>query len=681
MNEIIISKGKNLEEAIDLGLSLMKLKKTQVDIEVIQDEDKKFFSFFGTKLTVVRLIKKSASLNQNPDQVIPLIQLEQDGQNPVINQGEGENEEVENLGKVWVKGGEIYYKETATHFPTITPPTGVFIYKNGELIRKTTALMEKDQLKVEFQNELKDFSWSISLDSMKTVATLEIEPGYRKTYRLVDHEPIPHSRLEIHVQEEKMINTLQFTHIEQRMKELGIKASIQRQEIQRAIDSTEPGVYIIAKGTEPVIGEDGWIEFLVNNEFMYNQTKMMETMKIGDLVTIPQVNKGQLLGIIHHAKSEKKGITVTGEEISSSPPKEIVVHAYRGVNLIDGGTKIVAVKSGRPVFQYKDSFAKISVIPKLIHAVDVDISSGNLQYVGDIEIQGNVSNGMKVVTMMDVYIHGSINQSNITAGNNMVVYQDVINSHLISGKINQLNVSIGVLLGNLSVELKRFVTAIEQVYQSPVFKTSDIAKMGLSSLMKILLEQKFKDLPPLINELNLLILKADNQQILDPEFKEIRSDLINGFLKTNPTQFRQPENIVTLIEQIDELYELITISRASASHMVIPFASNSEIFCRGDISIVGKGCISSNIYSGGKVQVQGVLLGGEVFASMGIEVEKTGSPEGTITRIIVPEGQTIKIKHAMKKTLIQIGSHTHNFVQSEQNVFARVNPEGKLLLF
>ena len=440
-------------------------------------------------------------------------------------------------------------------------------------------------------------------------------------------------------------------------------------------------MYIIAKGTEPVIGEDGWIEFLVNNEFMFNQTKMLETRKIDDLVTIPQVDKGQLLGIIHHAKSEKKGITVTGEEISSSPPKEIVVHAYRGVNLIDGGTKIVAVKSGRPVFQYKDSFAKISVIPKLIHAVDVDISSGNLQYVGDIEIQGNVSNGMKVVTMMDVYIHGSINQSNITAGNNMVVYQDVINSHLISGKINQLNVSIGVLLGNLSVELKRFVTAIEQVYQSPVFKTSDIAKMGLSSLMKILLEQKFKDLPPLINELNLLILKADNQQILDPEFKEIRSDLINGFLKTNPTQFRQPENIVTLIEQIDELYELITISRASASHMVIPFASNSEIFCRGDISIVGKGCISSNIYSGGKVQVQGVLLGGEVFASMGIEVEKTGSPEGTITRIIVPEGQTIKIKHAMKKTLIQIGSHTHNFVQSEQNVFARVNPEGKLLLF
>lgn len=681
MKEIVVSKGKNLKEAIDLGLSLMELTKSQVDVEVIEAEDKKFLGLFGNKPIVVRLIKKSDSLNQNSDQVIPIKQLEQDVQNPVINQEEGENKEVMNLGKVWVKGGEIYYKETATHFPTITPPTGVSIYKNGELIRKTTALMEKDKLKVEFQNELKDFSWSISLDSMKTVATLEIEPGFRKTYRLVDHEPVSHSKLEIQVQEEKMINTLQFTHIEQRMKELGIKASIQRLEIQRAIDSTEPGVYIIAKGTEPVNGEDGWIEFLVNNEFKYNEPEMLENKKIGDLVTIPQVDKGQLLGIIHYAKSEKGGITVTGEEISSSPPKEIVVHAYRGVNLIDGGTKIVAVKSGRPVIQYKDSFAKISVFPKLIHAVDVDNSSGNLQYVGDIEVHGSVNNGMKVVAMTDVYIHGSVNQSNITAGNNLVVYQEVINSHLISGKINQLNVSIGNLLGSLSVELKGLVSAINQVYQSPVFKTSDIAKMGLSSLIKILIEQKFMNLPPLINELSALILKADKQQILDSEFKEIRSVLINGFLKAIPTQFRQPENIIILIEQIDELYELITISQESGAHMVIPYALNSEIFCSGDISIVGKGCISSNIYSGGKVQVLGVLSGGEVYATMGIEVEETGSRDGTITRIIVPEGQTIKIKNALKKTLIQIGSHTHNFVQSEENVFARVNPEGKLLLF
>jgi uncharacterized protein (DUF342 family) len=686
MSEIIISKGKSLENAIDKGLTLMELKKTQVDIEVIQ-KDKKYFGLFGTKPTVVRLIKKpliknSGSEDQVLDQDVPILQVNLD-QDPFKNLKKGKNKKVPELGKVWVEGGKIYYKEAPTHYPTISPPIGVFLYKNRELIRNTTALMEKDLLKFEFQNDLKDLSWSISLDSLKTVATLQIEPGYRKTYRLVDQEPSSHIQLEIQLHEEKMINNLKLTQIEQRMLELGINTRIQRLEIQRALETTEPGVFTIAKGIEPLNGVDGWIEFVVNNEFKEKWPKELEDEDVGyrELVTIPHIDKGQLLAIIHHPKSEKYGITVTGEEISPKPPKEMVVHAHRGVNLIDQGTKIVAVKSGRPTIHYKDSIAKISVIPKLTHSVDVEISSDNLQYNGDIEIQGNVNEGMQVVAMMNINISGTVNKSKITAGNRMVVGRDVVNSNLSAGKINQLNERLGILLGRLSVDLKSFVSAIEQVYQSPAFKTSDIAKRGLSSLIRILLEKKFKSLSLLIDELSELILKADKLQILDSELKEIQSDLVNGFLKVIPTQFRRPENIVSLVEQIEEVYELISISQESVAHMEIPYALNSELYCSGDISIVGNGCMNSNIYSGGKVQIQGVLRGGEVFATMGIEAEKTGSIEGTITRIIVPAGQTIKINHAMKETVIQIGSHSHKFVHSEQNVFARVNQEDQLLLF
>jgi len=688
MSEIIISTGKNLNEAIDSGLVLMKLTKSQVDIEIIQNEDKKYFGLFGTRQAVVRIIKKSLINNGDTEHQVlkldvPMFQLDSDSQEPLRNLDHGQSHTDSEFGKVWVKEGQIYYKETSTHYPTINPPTGVVLYKNGVLIRTTTALMEKDLLKFEFQNELKELSWSISLDPLEIVATLQIEPGYRKTYRLVDQEPSSHCQLEIQLHEEKMINNLQLTQIEQRMKELGINTRIQRLEIQRALETTKPGVFTIAKGIEPMNGVDGWIEFVVNNEFKENCPKELENGDVGyrELVTIPHVDKGQLLANINHPKSEKIGITVTGKRISPNPPKQLIVHAHRGVNLIDQGTKIVAVKSGRPIIQIKDSIAKISVIPKLIQSIDGDLSSSNLQYIGDIEIQGNVNEGMKVVAMMDINISGTVYKSNITAGNRMVVRRDVVNSILSSGKINQLNERLGILLGRLSIELISFVSAIEQVYQSPAFKTSDIAKMGLSSLIRILLEKKFMNLPPLINELSALILKADKLQILDSEFQEIHCELINGFLKVSPTQFRKPENIVSLVEQIEEVYELISISQESGAHMEISYALNSELYCSGDISIVGKGCINSNIYSGGKVLIQGVLRGGEVFATMGIEAEKTGSKEGAITRIIVPVGQTIKINNAMKDTIIQIGSHSHKFLRSEQNIFARVNLEGQLLLF
>lgn len=35
---------------------------------------------------------------------------------------------------------------------------------------------------------------------------------------------------------------------------------------------------------------------------------------------------------------------------------------------------------------------------------------------------------------------------------------------------------MGLVMGRLSAELKGFASAVDQVYQSPVFKTSDIAK-------------------------------------------------------------------------------------------------------------------------------------------------------------------------------------------------------------
>jgi hypothetical protein len=152
----------------------MELKKTQVDIEVIQNQDKKYFGLFGTKPAVVRMIKKSlinnsGSEDQTIEQDVPILQLDLD-QDPYKSLNQGKNKTVSELGKVWVKGGEIFYKETPNHYPTITPPIGVFLYKNEELISNTTALMEKDLLVFDFQNDFKDLSWSISLDSLNVVA-------------------------------------------------------------------------------------------------------------------------------------------------------------------------------------------------------------------------------------------------------------------------------------------------------------------------------------------------------------------------------------------------------------------------------------------------------------------------------------------------------------------------------
>jgi len=45
----VVSKGKNIEEAIQLGLKLLDTKKEEVDIEIIQHETKGFFGNWSQK--------------------------------------------------------------------------------------------------------------------------------------------------------------------------------------------------------------------------------------------------------------------------------------------------------------------------------------------------------------------------------------------------------------------------------------------------------------------------------------------------------------------------------------------------------------------------------------------------------------------------------------------------------
>lgn len=136
-----------------------------------------------------------------------------------------------------------------------------------------------------------------------------------------------------------------------------------------------------------------------------------------------------------------------------------------------------------------------------------------------------------------------------------------------------------------------------------------------------------------------------------------------------------------LTKRMDDILELSTPSQETDASIMIPYALNSVIICSGDISVVGKGSINSNIHSDGKVKINGVLRGGEVFAAMGIETDEAGTIGGMSTHIRVPDGQSIKINHANEGTTIQIGKQTYKFTSTAENVFARVNKEGQLLLF
>ena len=179
----IISKGKDINDAIEIGLEILDVTKKEVNIEIIQSETKGFMGI-GSKQAVVKLtdLESNSSLLTNHKQIIDDIDLEKlitENSNENIEQipttstknyirDKDMNEEFETdllEGKVWVKNGQLFCKSSPTHFPMVTINNGIKLYKNSQLVKeKTTIISEKDLYQIKVENEEKETKWTVSID-------------------------------------------------------------------------------------------------------------------------------------------------------------------------------------------------------------------------------------------------------------------------------------------------------------------------------------------------------------------------------------------------------------------------------------------------------------------------------------------------------------------------------------
>ncbi|MFH7819662.1 FapA family protein [Neobacillus thermocopriae] len=653
-----LSKGKKNKKEINKGWNLSKIQNPQ---EKRKRKSKRFFRLLGTKLVLRKRNKEDLTIDKVHRFRTSAMEIEE------------KRTEV-HLGKVWVKDGQIYCKESSAHFPTITVSEGMHLYKNGKLVKKTTVLSEKDQIRVDFPNERKEASWSIQLHPSKMEAILNVEMGYQKVHQLKDQEPSAHLDLQIETKL-KMINPLQATHLEQRMKELGINTGIQPQEIQRALNATESGQFIIAKGLEPIQGKDGWVEW-ASEFFDSSHLRSKEENGIQPLTSQNFVQSGQLIGTIHPPVPGKAGYSVTGESIPANSTKAIQLQLGKGTDLLEKGSKIVALLPGRVSIQQSEEKLAVCVIPRYYQSGHLYNRAGQIQFYGDVEIKGDVDEKAVVEAMHDIVVHGMVNESKITAGNHIIVCKNVLNGRLSAGKEFTSVMELGMILSQVSSQLHDLASAVVQVFQSPLFKKSDMGKMGIRSLIRLLLQKKFQQLPSLIKKLEKWIVMNEHRHMVEPELKEIHSELVDAFFNLESSPLKDVADIESIKDRMEKIRVYYSFSESNNAKIIIPYALNSEIICSGDVSIIGKGSLDTKIFSEGRVEIKGVLCGGNVYAAKGVVVEETWIRGKEKTKISVPLGQSIKINHAQGGTIIQIGSQMYRLENEKKNVHAVLSKEG-----
>lgn len=167
----------------------------------------------------------------------------------------------------------------------------------------------------------------------------------------------------------------------------------------------------IAEGSP---AKDGVDAYLVN-EVRTDKTESREKFNFRNVLKIPSVKSGQLLASIIPPTPGTDGTDVSGRKIPAKNGKQLKIRP--GKNVILNGVNFYSTSDG----QLSLTNRMISVNPVFEVNGDIDLKTGNIEFIGNVEIRGNVPSGYEIKSGGDIKIHGLVEGASIQAEGNIII--------------------------------------------------------------------------------------------------------------------------------------------------------------------------------------------------------------------------------------------------------------------
>lgn len=168
---------------------------------------------------------------------------------------------------------------------------------------------------------------------------------------------------------------------------------------------------VIAEGSPMKNGVDAYLV----NEVRTDKTENREKFNFRNVLKIPSVKSGQLLASIIPPTPGTDGTDVSGRKIPAKNGKQLKIRP--GKNVILNGVNFYSTSDG----QLSLTNRMISVNPVFEVNGDIDLKTGNIDFIGNVEIRGNVPTGYEIKAGGDVKIHGLVEGASIHAEGNIII--------------------------------------------------------------------------------------------------------------------------------------------------------------------------------------------------------------------------------------------------------------------
>lgn len=642
----------SVDECLEKASSELNLSKEALKYRVTKEEK----GFFRKKVEI--------EIIENEDKEIDSDKIE-----PVDDFNEEEiTDDTKELFGAKVEAGKIIVtdSENESDIITIKSCPGLNLYVNGQISNQITPVTSKDKIEYKFEEiePIRNIDISITSDRMEAYVNIKSTPIH--IYELVNQGYKKNLTLTKKKVEDKYPPKYTQREISDLLASKGVRYGIIKEELENICEEYEVTNRLIAKGVPVVddVSDQIQLSFNESEELIHYQDTETK-VDYRNRFLIANVKVGDVIAKIVPGKVGNDGQDVFGTPLKRKTAKKTVFKVGEGCKLENNN--VIATAEGKPAFK-----SNTFVINKLYKVDQVDLKSGNIDFVGNVEVAGEVGEGMEVKAGSELHVGKNSESAVLRAGGRITIDGNVLNSTVTAGCENVERRQYYDNLVNLKGIMKDLGASAEQVRENNL-----LGQRSYGEIVKILIENKFKSLPKLSRSILNYNMSQGVQQ------SEITTFIINKLLGMGPLKIKEVKEIEEFEKIVEEEMEEIENLIVVPADVYLGYAQSATIEASGSVFITGKGQYTSNIVALNNIEFlneKAVCRGGTLSAGNEIKLKTVGSSAGVTTVLKVPKKGRITADIAYNNTIFCFGERQIMLEVSSKNVEAYLDKTGEITI-
>jgi cytoskeletal protein CcmA (bactofilin family) len=358
------------------------------------------------------------------------------------------------------------------------------------------------------------------------------------------------------------------------------------------------------------------------------------------------VEEGAVLARKIPGKPGVPGKDVLGKVFPAAAAKDFQFRLKKNVQLSADGLEVVATCSGQPIRLDEKTYMVENVY--VLHQ-DVDLATGSIEFPGDVLIQGNVQDGLRIFAGGRLEIQGSVSHAELRAEKGAKIYQNLLGGKIIVGEKfvvrSELLSCVSELRDQLSVCLRR---------TAEVIKSLGALNFKPGQCLKLVMERQFPELPKLSNRVEKFVLDHNNDEMVT-EGLIVSIRTAKHFLTgLGPIELQSLPFLQRVDQALEQFVENMSLEIPEKLSFTVSYVQGATIECGGSF-VCQKGVYNSDIRVEGDVTIQGVCRGGKIIAGGKVSIQELGGSGVSSTFVQISPKSRLFVDYCHPNAIIAVG--------------------------